>query len=141
MRPDLIGRTTECRALEECLDAVRDGRSQVLVLQGEPGIGKSALLQYLTGAASDFRVLLATGFEQFELGTKVANGQISYQRAGSLSCRMFGRAGRRLKGPSKGSSGYVLPATLGCCKGCSPACRHRSLYLSKMGSGPSRGRL
>src|SRR3954463_10626294 len=59
----LIGRTRECRSLAELLDAVRRGQSRVLVVRGDAGIGKSALLQHLVGAASGFRVLHATGVE------------------------------------------------------------------------------
>ncbi len=60
---DLIGRTRECRALEELLDAVRNGQSRVLVISGEAGIGKSALLNHLQGAAVGFQLLHATGVE------------------------------------------------------------------------------
>jgi DNA-binding CsgD family transcriptional regulator len=60
---ELIGRTRECRSLAQLLDAVRHGQSRVLVVRGEAGIGKSALLQHLVGAASGFRVLHATGVE------------------------------------------------------------------------------
>ena len=59
----LIGRTKECRALDELLDVVRGGQSRVLVVQGDAGIGKSALLQHLVDAASGFRVIHATGVE------------------------------------------------------------------------------
>src|SRR5262249_30523604 len=41
----------------------RRGESRCLVLRGEAGIGKSALLQYLTGAATDMAVLPAVGGE------------------------------------------------------------------------------
>jgi predicted ATP-dependent serine protease len=59
----LIGRTRECRHLTELLDTVRDGESRVLVVRGEAGVGKSALLQHLVAAAGDFNVLRATGVE------------------------------------------------------------------------------
>lgn len=45
------------------LDAARAGRSQVLVLRGEAGIGKTALMDYLAGAATDFQVIRAAGVE------------------------------------------------------------------------------
>jgi DNA-binding CsgD family transcriptional regulator len=59
----LIGRSRESRRLEELLDAVRSGQSQVLVVRGEAGIGKSALLDHLSKAAPDFTVLHASGVE------------------------------------------------------------------------------
>ena len=43
----LVGRRAECDALRDLLAAARAGRSQVLVLRGEPGIGKTALLDFL----------------------------------------------------------------------------------------------
>ncbi|MGO9157936.1 AAA family ATPase, partial [Mycobacterium sp.] len=44
----LYGRRAECAALDGLLARVRGGRSAVLVLRGEAGIGKTALLDYLT---------------------------------------------------------------------------------------------
>jgi hypothetical protein len=60
---ELIGRARESRALDDLLEAVRTGESRVLVLRGEPGVGKSALLQHLFDAASGFTVLHASGVE------------------------------------------------------------------------------
>ncbi|ORV66349.1 LuxR family transcriptional regulator [Mycolicibacter hiberniae] len=45
------------------LGAARAGRSQVLVLRGEAGIGKTALMDHLAGAATDFQVIRAAGVE------------------------------------------------------------------------------
>jgi DNA-binding CsgD family transcriptional regulator len=59
----LYGRERECAALDELLLAVRSGRSGTLVICGEAGIGKSALLEYATAHASGFRVARATGVE------------------------------------------------------------------------------
>ena len=59
----LRGRDVECAALDRLLDAVRGGESRALVLRGEPGVGKSALLQYLVGSASGCRVARAAGVE------------------------------------------------------------------------------
>ena len=59
----LRGRRSECVALDRLLDTVRGGRSAVLVMRGEPGIGKTALLQYLVEGASEFAVSRATGVE------------------------------------------------------------------------------
>lgn len=60
---NLRGRDDECRRLQELLAATRAGTPQVLVLRGEPGIGKTALLDYLVAAAPDFRVVGAGGVE------------------------------------------------------------------------------
>src|SRR6188472_699347 len=59
----LTGRGAECAKLDELLPAARLGRSAVLVLRGEPGIGKSALLEYVGECAQGCRVLRAIGAE------------------------------------------------------------------------------
>jgi DNA-binding CsgD family transcriptional regulator len=59
----VIGRTAECAAIEGLLAAAGEGRSSVLVLHGEPGVGKSALLARAVDLAGGFRVLAATGVE------------------------------------------------------------------------------
>ncbi|MFJ7158869.1 AAA family ATPase [Streptomyces sp. NPDC101118] len=62
----LIGRRDEIRRLDALLQAAREGRGGALVLRGEPGIGKSALLRHLDDAASGFLVVRASGAE-FEM--------------------------------------------------------------------------
>ncbi|WP_203719186.1 AAA family ATPase, partial [Asanoa siamensis] len=47
----LFGRDFECAALDRLLAEARSGRSAALVLRGEPGVGKTALLRYARGAA------------------------------------------------------------------------------------------
>jgi DNA-binding CsgD family transcriptional regulator len=59
----LIGRERECARLDELLDDARNGRSRALVLRGDPGIGKTALLEYAIDRAEGFRVLRAVGIE------------------------------------------------------------------------------
>jgi DNA-binding CsgD family transcriptional regulator len=65
----LVGRTKEVGALEDVLTAVRDGLSGVLVLRGEVGIGKTALLDWAAETASDMRVARVAGVEsEMDLG-------------------------------------------------------------------------
>src|SRR2546428_3337513 len=59
----LRGRRAEREALDRAFAAVRTGRSQVLVLRGEPGIGKTALLEYALEQAPDFGIVRAAGVE------------------------------------------------------------------------------
>jgi len=59
----LIGRRAECEALEQLIDSVRAGNSRVLVIHGEPGVGKTALLEYVGRRAAGCRVIRATGVE------------------------------------------------------------------------------
>jgi DNA-binding CsgD family transcriptional regulator len=59
----LHGRRHECESLDSLIATVRTGRSQVLVLRGEPGVGKSALLDYLPGRATGCRVFRSAGIE------------------------------------------------------------------------------
>ena len=59
----LIGRDTEIALLRAVVDRVRSGDSDVVVLSGEPGIGKTALLRDLRNAAADVLVLGTTGVQ------------------------------------------------------------------------------
>jgi DNA-binding CsgD family transcriptional regulator len=61
--PGLVGRQVECETLHRLLDEVRAGHSRVLVLRGEAGVGKTALLEYLVEQASGFRVVRAPGVQ------------------------------------------------------------------------------
>lgn len=64
----LLGRSTECRALDGVVETARSGGSAVLVIRGDPGVGKSALLDYAAASASGCRILQADGVEsQMEL--------------------------------------------------------------------------
>ena len=59
----LYGRRSECAVLDGLLERVCGGRSAVLVLRGEAGIGKTALLGYLTERAAGFNVARCVGVE------------------------------------------------------------------------------
>ena len=61
--PGLRGRRTERAALDRLLAEARSGRSRVLVLRGEAGVGKTALLDYLQEQARGFSVARAAGVE------------------------------------------------------------------------------
>src|SRR5579864_7469621 len=56
---ELLDRHGERAALDGVLDQARGGSSAVLVVRGEPGIGKTALLDYAAGQALGFRVVRA----------------------------------------------------------------------------------
>jgi DNA-binding CsgD family transcriptional regulator len=59
----LLGRSAELRKLHHVLDRARSGDSAALVLRGEPGVGKTALLDELETFAPDFRVIRTEGIE------------------------------------------------------------------------------
>src|SRR3954468_24908105 len=59
----LLGRPDECAVLDSLIADIRRGESRSLVLRGEAGIGKTALLKYLVEAASDLTVARAVGVE------------------------------------------------------------------------------
>jgi hypothetical protein len=61
--PRLLGRTSERQALERLLANVGSGQSGVLVVRGEAGIGKTALLRHAARETSGFRVTHVTGVE------------------------------------------------------------------------------
>src|SRR4051812_48595718 len=59
----LLGRTAECELIGAAIASARAGQSGALVLRGEPGIGKSALLEYAVAGAAGATVLRARGVE------------------------------------------------------------------------------
>src|ERR1700710_2637025 len=59
----LRGRDSECEELQGLISAVRAGSCQVLVLRGEAGVGKSALLSYLSQQAEGFRCVDVAGVQ------------------------------------------------------------------------------
>ena len=63
IRPGLLGRRDECVMLDRLVAAVRGGRNQVLVLRGEAGAGKTALLNYTLTRTGGCRVIRAAGAE------------------------------------------------------------------------------
>ena len=61
--PGLLDRERERAALDGLLGDLRLGRGGALVVRGEAGVGKSALLEYVAGAAADMRLARAVGVE------------------------------------------------------------------------------
>jgi DNA-binding CsgD family transcriptional regulator len=59
----LLGRQRESETLDGLVVGVRAGQSRVLVLRGEAGVGKTALLEHLAGGASGCRIARAAGVE------------------------------------------------------------------------------
>jgi DNA-binding CsgD family transcriptional regulator len=62
-RSRLYGRQAECETLTGLIDGVRRGTGAVLVVHGESGTGKTALLDHAAGLAADLRVVRAAGTE------------------------------------------------------------------------------
>ena len=67
----LLGRELECAAIGRLLEEARDGASGGLLLRGEPGIGKTALVDYAVERATDMLVVRAQGVQS---ETEVAFG-------------------------------------------------------------------
>src|SRR5437879_2048697 len=63
LRPDLVGRRRERELLEKLLESARGGRGAVLVVHGEPGVGKTALLEYAVQKGGGFRIARTVGVE------------------------------------------------------------------------------
>jgi DNA-binding CsgD family transcriptional regulator len=59
----LLGRRAECEALDRLLTNVLAGQSQVTVLRGDAGVGKSALLDYVSGRVEGWHVAETVGVE------------------------------------------------------------------------------
>ena len=101
---ELRGRLHELGFLGRLIDAVRAGESQTLVLSGEAGVGKSALLDYVAGHASGCRVVRATGV-QSEMELAFAGLQ--------QLCKPFLGHLDRLPGPQRGALQTVFGLSAG----------------------------
>ncbi|RPE46528.1 regulatory LuxR family protein [Streptomyces sp. Ag109_O5-1] len=98
--PPLVGRHAERDAIARLLGAVLDGLSGALVLTGEPGIGKTRLLEYAADRAAELRVVRLTAVES-ETG-------LGYGALHRLLRPFLNRTGR-LPGPQRAA----LDAALG----------------------------
>src|SRR3954471_6711374 len=58
-----LGRSGERDVLDRLLETPRGGRSAVLLIRGEAGIGKTALVRYAARRAAGFRVVQIAGVE------------------------------------------------------------------------------
>ena len=100
----LRGRANECALLDDFAGAVRRGESRILVLRGEAGIGKTALLEYLIASASDLTVLRAVGVE--------SEMELAYAGLHQLCAPLLDRLGR-LPGPQQQALEIVFGLSTG----------------------------
>ncbi|MEW1775345.1 LuxR family transcriptional regulator [Streptomyces sp. NPDC086777] len=91
-RAALRGRSHELAALDQALATVREGRSAVLVLRGEAGIGKTALLDCAADRATGFRTLRVAGVE--------TEMELPFASLHQLCAPLLGAA-HRLPGPQR----------------------------------------
>jgi DNA-binding CsgD family transcriptional regulator len=101
---ELQGRRTECALLDRLIEAVRGGQSQALVVRGEPGMGKTALLDYLAGHAPGCRVVRAAGV-QSEI-------ELAFAAVHQLCAPMLGRMDH-LPGPQRDALGTAFGISAG----------------------------
>jgi hypothetical protein len=95
----LLGRSAECAALDRLLVGARDGRSGALVLRGEPGVGKTALLDYALKRADGMTVLYGSGVE--------AESELAFAALHQL-VRPVARAVERLPPPQRDALNVAL---------------------------------
>ena len=95
----LLSRRSECAALDQLVASVRAGPSRALVLRGEAGVGKSALLEYLVQRASGCGIARAVGVE----------AEVEFAFAGLQQlCAPFLDRLERLPGPQRGALGTAF---------------------------------
>ena len=100
----LRGRAGECAALDGLLGDVRRGESRSLVVRGEAGIGKTALLEYLVESASDLTVVRAVGVE--------SEMELAYASLHQLCAPLLDRL-ERLPGPQRQALEIVFGLSAG----------------------------
>jgi DNA-binding CsgD family transcriptional regulator len=88
----LVDRLRERDALERLVAGVRAGQSRVLVLRGEAGVGKTALLRHLSGVAEGCRIARAAGVE--------SEMELAFAGLHGLCAPMLGRI-EHLPGPQR----------------------------------------
>src|ERR1700751_4464366 len=92
----LFGRTAELEILGRLIANVRRGRSAVLVVRGEPGIGKTELLRHLIAEASGFGVARVAGVE--------SEMELPFAGLHQLCAPMLGRLGSLAEPQRRGLS-------------------------------------
>jgi DNA-binding CsgD family transcriptional regulator len=100
----LLGREPERDAIGRLLDSARGGRGGVLLLDGEPGVGKTALLECAIGAADEFRVARTSGVE--------AEMELPFAAVQPLCAPFFGLLGR-LPRPQREALGVAFGLSAG----------------------------
>src|SRR5215469_1792717 len=95
----LLDRLTERAALGQLLEAARGGRSAVLVVRGEAGVGKTALLEDALVAAAGMRVARVAGVE--------SEMELAYAALQQLCAPVLGGL-ERLPGPQREALGVVF---------------------------------
>src|SRR4051812_4867881 len=103
-RTILRGRARECAVLDGLVGDVRRGESRSLLLRGEAGIGKTALLEYLVESASDLTVVRAVGVE--------SEMELAYAGLHQLCAPLLDRL-ERLPGPQRDALRIVFGLTAG----------------------------
>jgi DNA-binding CsgD family transcriptional regulator len=103
-RPRLLGREAEQAVLDRLLAAVRAGESQVLVVRGEAGVGKSVLLDHLEEQATGCRVARAAGVE--------SEMELAFAGLHQLCAPMLGSLDR-LPGPQRDALGTAFGLAAG----------------------------
>ncbi|MFC5666081.1 AAA family ATPase [Kitasatospora misakiensis] len=104
MMQEMLGRSRECGALEELLDAVRGGGSRILVLRGEPGVGKTRLLEHAATRARGLRTARVTGVQ--------SEMELPYAGLHQLCAPFLDRLGR-LPAPQRDALGTAFGLTAG----------------------------
>ena len=102
--PVLLGRAEERELLDRLLENVRAGQSAVLVVRGEAGVGKTALLHYCARQASGFRVARIAGVE--------SEMELPFAGLHQLCAPMLGRLGA-LPQPQQVALGVALGLSSG----------------------------
>ncbi len=100
----LLDRRSEREVLDRLLEAVRQGESRVLVVRGEPGVGKSALLEYLVEQASGCRVARGGGVQ--------SEMELAFAGLQQLCAPMLDRL-ERLPAPQRDALGTAFGLTSG----------------------------
>jgi DNA-binding CsgD family transcriptional regulator len=101
---NLLGRRSECDALDGLLTDVLGGRSRVAVLRGEAGVGKSALLGYVSDRVAGWRVATAVGVE--------SEMELAYSGLHQLCAPMLDRL-ERMPAPQRDALATVFGHTTG----------------------------
>ena len=100
----LLGRGSECEELGRLVAGVRAGQSRVLVLRGDAGVGKTALLHHLAVSAAGCRIARAAGVE--------SEMELPFAGLHALCAPLLGRIGH-LPGPQREALNTAFGLSLG----------------------------